>query len=372
MELPKLYKKGSTGAIQEWTVSVEGNNIKTSHGQVGGKLQESVEEITQGKNLGKANATTPEQQALSEAQARWQKKVDKGYVPDMTRANKSETDIEGGVFPMLAQSYDKHAKKITFPALAQPKLDGIRIIAVIEDGAATLWTRSRKPVTGLPHIIKALEALYSGQKSVILDGEAYNHDLKSDFEKIVSCVRSEAPKEDHEIVQYHVYDAIDEKSGYTARTKEWRRLFSKFDPSGPLKSVLTVAVNSHEELMSFHQDCVEEGYEGAMVRNANAVYAANKRSYDLQKVKFMEDSDYPIIGVRAGRGKMADLAIFTCLTPKGQTFDVKLKGAMADLAKYLKDDSTWKSKLMVVQYQNLTGDGLPRFPIGIRIREPGL
>ena len=51
----KLYKKTSTGAIQEWSISVKDNEIHTVYGQVGGKLQSTVDIIKAGKNVGRLN-----------------------------------------------------------------------------------------------------------------------------------------------------------------------------------------------------------------------------------------------------------------------------------------------------------------------------
>lgn len=65
---PTLYKKSSTGKIQQWNIAVLGSTIITTHGQFQGKLQTTEDTIKEGKNLGKANATTKEEQALAEAQ----------------------------------------------------------------------------------------------------------------------------------------------------------------------------------------------------------------------------------------------------------------------------------------------------------------
>src|SRR6266404_3295984 len=101
---PTLYKKTSTGAIQEWTVAVRGHpdwypavGIYTWHGQVGGKIQENFEKISKGKNIGKKNETTPEQQGFAEALSRWEKQKKKGYVENITSAENNEVDeiIEG-------------------------------------------------------------------------------------------------------------------------------------------------------------------------------------------------------------------------------------------------------------------------------------
>lgn len=347
-----------------WAISVEGSTIKTVYGQVGGKLQETSEVISEGKNLGKANQTTPQEQALAEAQSRWTKKVKKSYVEDPDRASAGETDLVGGVDPMLAQSYDKHAAKIKWPAFVQPKLDGIRMIAVIDNGSCSLWTRTRKPITSLPHIEAELEDLFPNE-SIILDGEAYNHDLKNDFERIVSAVRSTDPTEDHLLVQYHIYDVVN-NAPFKDRLKYINDL-SAVDATH-VRVVKTQLVESHKALELAHEEAVEEGYEGVMVRNANSPYL-NKRSYDLQKVKSMQDKEFDIVGVKEGRGKMAGKAIFVCDNGSGTTFDVKMKGSLDGLTKYLKDETTWKSKQLTVQYQNLTADGIPRFPVGKAIRE---
>lgn len=158
--LPTLFKKTSAGADQEWSIGTEANVIVTRFGQVGGKIQEARDEVKEGKNVGKANATTAIQQAEAEAQSQWEKKLKKAYVQslDDARAGKIDAVIEGGVFPMLAHRYDEQGHKIVFPAYVQPKFDGHRCIAVIEDFKATLWSRTRKPITGLPILYKPLRS----------------------------------------------------------------------------------------------------------------------------------------------------------------------------------------------------------------------
>lgn len=89
MKLATLYKRAKSGAIQQWTVSVQTEEdqedtlvavyVVKEQGQVGGKLQTYKEEIKQGKNLGKANETTPYEQAVLEANSDWRRKLDEGY-----------------------------------------------------------------------------------------------------------------------------------------------------------------------------------------------------------------------------------------------------------------------------------------------------
>src|SRR5271170_2967006 len=100
-----LYKKTSTGAIQGWTISVDDTQIITEYGQVGTENpQTTTDVIREGKNIGKRNETTAAEQALLEAQAKWEKQKKRGYVESMDAAQAGETDalITGGIVPMTA------------------------------------------------------------------------------------------------------------------------------------------------------------------------------------------------------------------------------------------------------------------------------
>jgi DNA ligase-1 len=362
----KLFKKATTGAIQEWQISVDGNVITTVYGQVGGAMQTATDVVTKGKNTGKKNATTPETQALADAQSKWEKQLKKGYVETLEAAEAGDRHaiIEGGIDPMLAQKYRDHAKKIQWPAYVQPKLDGIRCIAMIQDGEVTLWSRTRKLITGVPHINAFLAERFAGQ-TLILDGELYNHDYKSDFEKITSIVRQETPIQGHEVVQYHVYDTIQEGlESFDARAF-W--ILGNIG-GGPLVAVPTHLMQNEDDMLEYFSICLSEGYEGCMVRNRKSVYE-NKRSYSLQKVKEMQDEEFEIVGVEEGRGKMAGKAIFNCKAKNGDTFAVKMKGRLDNLVQYVKDPSLAVGKLLTVQFQNLTTYGIPRFPVGKAIRD---
>src|SRR5579863_9594050 len=211
-----LFKKTSTGAIQYWQISAEGNAIITTYGQVGtDSPQTTTDVIKEGKNAGRSNATTPEQQALAEAKAKWTKQLKKGYVQSQEQAEAGVVDdvIEGGILPMLAHKYSvngiltKDAKKIKFPAFGQPKMDGIRCVAIKKNGVCTLWTRTRQPIKSCPHIIAEIEAIPG---DFILDGELYNHEYRQDFDTIIELVRPDEPVEGHEVVQLWCYDIIND------------------------------------------------------------------------------------------------------------------------------------------------------------------
>lgn len=376
---PTLYKKTSTGAIQFWHIYViphpdhsAGYEIYTEYGQVEtSSPQLTVDAIFEGKNIGKKNETTPEQQAFKEAESRWKKQKKKGYVESIEAAEAEETDslIEGGVVPMLAQKFSAHGHKIKYPCYVQPKLDGIRCIAIVKDGRCTLWSRTRKRITSVPHIERELENAFRGRGEITLDGELYNHEMKADFEKIVSLVRQENPGEGHEMVQYHIYDLVNSVSPFSSRTEVIKDMF-KNNYFIYCKFVHTDVVEHEDFVMDHFNSYRLLGYEGAMLRNADSLYV-NKRSYDLQKVKEFDDAEFRIVGIEEGRGKLTGhVGAFICLNDKGKEFKAKAKGSTEKLAEYFQNHSLWTGKWLTVQYQGLTGkEKVPRFPVGIAIRD---
>lgn len=376
-KFPTLFKKSSQGKIEQWTIEVDANStfspavIKTTYGEVGGKMQETTDTIKEGKNVGKKNETTPLTQAIAEAQSKWEKKCKSGYVDSIAKAevgDLDETFVEGGIVPMLAHSYDKSGHKIVFPAAVQPKLDGIRCIAIKSGPSVTLWTRTRKPINSCPHIVEAIKENFSGD--LVLDGELYNHDYKKDFEKIVSAVRKDEPTEESKLVQYHIYDQV---LGGPFKLR-YTYLGLDFDhESEHLKLVLTDEISDETLVPATAAKFIAEGYEGAMLRNLHSPYE-NKRSYHLQKVKEFEDAEFEIVGVEEGRGKLQGLVgAFVCKTADGKEFKAKPAGDQEATKAYIQNPESVIGRLLTVQFQGLTGaNGVPRFPVGLRIREEGL
>jgi DNA ligase 1 len=369
--LLKLYKKTGTGKTQTWQIFVDGADTYTKFGPEGGTVQTSARETSTPKNEGKANATTAEEQAVLDAESKWRKKLGAGYVRTLEdlAAGVVDASIQGGIFPMLAKSYRKEGHKIAFPAYAQPKLDGHRCIAVVDgNGKCSLWTRKRKPCASVPHIVRAVEGL--GLKDVVMDGELYAHSFRDKFEQLAHLVRQSAPTCGCEEVEYHVFDAQGTE-GFGRRHERLKQLLAW--AVNPVVPVDTRLVNDEAELMAAFDEFRAQGYEGAMVRNAEGAYESHPthRSNDLQKIKEFDDAEWRIVGVREGKGKLAGHAIFTCRTyGTGMEFDVKLAGDMSILKTYFENPDTAIGKLLTVQYQGLTGkSGVPRFPVGLRLRD---
>lgn len=365
-KFPVLYKKTSTGKIQTWEIWVTDNVIHSESGQLDGKKIKSEDTIREGKNIGKTNETTPAAQALAEAESRWVGKTKKGYTLSVEGASSGivEDIIEGGINPMLAKSYAEQGDKIKFPCAVQPKLDGIRCISINK----SLWTRTRKPINSVPHILK--DILETNNFKIVLDGELYNHKFKNDFEKITHIVNQKKEvSKDHEVVEYHVYDMPSNES-FLNRNLELKEIFKKIPPASPLKLVETLIVNDELELEEAYEKFKRQGYEGAMVRNLDAPYEY-KRSNHLQKIKEFEDSEFEIIGGEEGRGKLqGHLGAFICKTNDGTEFKVKMSGETKLLKHYWENLKHHLGMALTVKFQGLTGkSGVPRFPVGKAIRD---
>ena len=391
-QLPTLYKRTSTGAIQQWTITVADATITTTYGQVGGAMQTTSDTITEGKNIGRSNATTPQQQAQLEAAALHEKKRKSGYVADLATAQQGGTDdiIEGGVLPMLAKVYEDRADKVTFPVAVQPKLDGHRCIAVIElnktvlplgSASISLWSRTRKRIRSMPHIeaeiggifaVLVAQGIYGTAAelpdTIILDGELYHHDYRDRFEQLTSLIRPDEPRPGHEVVEYHVYDIVSQQPFL----ERFRTLEHTFDTTKHIRLVETHIADNVDQLMSHYDYFRKAGYEGAMARQLHLPYE-HKRSDQLLKLKDFVDLEFKIVGVEEGRGKLrGHVGAFICEVPVGDTLAtcaVKLAGDTSVLAQAWQQPDKWIGKMLTVKYQGKTATGSLRFPTGLRLRE---
>ena len=191
---------------------------------------------------------------------------------------------------MLAYPVSDKPIDYTKPVFMQPKLDGVRCLIQAEKLPFDMgyepvaYSRTGKQWKNIDHILESLTPFFDKHPNVILDGELYNHDLKDDFEQIISCVRKTKPTdadraESRRLVQFHCYDIVDEDSVF-----DWRADFigDELQESYCVKHVMTSYNIKYEfDAHSFHESCLEQGYEGSILR-LNDVYQC-KRSHSLRK-----------------------------------------------------------------------------------------
>jgi ATP-dependent DNA ligase len=348
MSLETLYNTSlATGKTKVWMVRTEGNRVIVSHGFLEGKLVDH-EEICEGKNIGKKNETSPEQQAILVAKSSWDKKVKSGYTTTNS-SSKSET-----YFPMLAAELND--KLLKYPCFVQPKLDGIRCLIYEKDGNICFQSRNHSVFQSFPHLVPEIKRILT--PGMILDGELYNHELT--FQQITSIVR----KKDHpdlSLIEYHLYDICVPDTEYSER----REMIHKMKAKGMIVDVETHVAKNRQEIEKYHSQFVHNGYEGLMVRMTDGLYRQQIRSKDLLKYKHFKDDEFVVVGVHEGNG---GIAVFDCITSNGRTFGVNMKCTKEEKQNYLLHFEKYKGKKLTVRYQEMTDDGVPRFPVGIDFR----
>lgn len=350
-----LYGKDKKDGYKVWMVSAKDSVITITHGKMDGKLQEKTEVIS-GKNIGKANETAPEQQAILEAESRYKKQLDKGYRPTLDELE----DLP--LMAMLAVDYHKKAHLLQFPCLASVKLDGNRCLAIRHKEHVELRTRGGKSME-IPHIQNALfEAMHEGE---VLDGEIYKHGYF--LEEIVSAIRTPTNPL-HEELEFWAFDVVVEDVPFKERYELLHDMFSEARFSqNYLRLVIHDEIYDEESMKQFHKWAVENKFEGIMCRNMNGVYESGKRSNDLHKYKEMIDGEFKIVGVEKDRN---DNAVLVCLDdtsglPFGVTF-----GDFAQRKHQLEHQEEYIGKWLTIKYQTRYKDsGLLQFPVGKAIRE---
>ncbi len=363
MKLKTIYKKTKTGATQEWTIEVVDNKYRTHSGQVGGAITTNEWTVVYGKNTGKANGTTDNEQALKEAEAKRTKKLESGYFEDV-----NNIDTKQYFEPMLAAKWEDYKDKVVYPIYSQAKLDGIRCI-LTKDG---MFSRNGKPIISAPHIFDSVKPLFETNPDLIFDGELYADKFANDFNKIVSLVKKTKPtaddlKESKELIEYHIYDLPSSDKNFIQRAYDLATLFETRSELHPhCRIVETYKVPSEDVVTELYEKYVEEGYEGQMLR-LDGKYE-NKRSKNLLKHKSFVDEEYTILDICEGEGNRTGTAGYMVFeTAEGKPFKSNVKGTWEETAEMLKNKKQLIGKQATIKYFNLTPDGIPRFPFVINI-----
>lgn len=356
-----LYHKGRSGATYQWSIWTEGDTIVTEYGQVNGQMQIARKKATP-KNEGRANATTAEEQAELEAASMHKHKLDRKY-------SENPKDAQEEVFlPMLAHDYMKRGLKAGFPLYAQPKFDGVRTLAYLEDGKVQLMSRGGKPYFA-DHISSSLQKLFDSKKvakSTVFDGEIYKHGVG--FQTISKWIKKQRPES--AALEYHIYDLpiIEDTDDFIwdEREAKLKILGNKF--SHPLFAVESVLVHNLTDIKKVQAQFLMEGFEGTILRTLDGIYEFGYRSPSLLKYKEFDDDEFVVVGYEEGVGKYSGCVTWIC-KGKGGEFKATPKGSFEEKKDWFANAKKYVGQHLKVKYQGFTDDGLPRFPIGLGFRD---
>lgn len=365
---------------RQWTVGVDGCTFWTRWGKEGGKQQRNRRVYDSGKQ-----GRTAREQALFEAAAAVRRKLQAGYTAQGDGEPAPSDAPERPPLPMLATDWQKVKKpeRLLTGAMLQPKLDGVRCVADTTTG--DLFSRTGKPFEGMENIRAALRAASEVAPPPCrwLDGEVYVHGMG--FQTIVGAVRKTAAAATGAGVselEFHVFDAI--KGGpFVARSQqvcEWLHACRALLPQHTLTSIRCVDAQMmpHCPNVDALRDEVEaavdkytgEGYEGAIVRAADAAYARGKRSLDLVKAKRFKQEEFEIVGMDERPQQRGIVAAVSCRTRDGKVFGATPESTLEEKRamwtnRAMYTDGSW---VATVRFQENTDGGVPRFPVCAGVR----
>ena len=365
MTFETLYKRGTNGTIREWRMEVEGSFYRSISCVEGGKENVSDWHEAFGKNEGKSNETTSDEQAVAECESKYTKKLKTGFV-----RSADEVDTVTYIKAMKAATYKDRKGKIPFSdgVYIQPKLNGIRCIATKDN----LFTYGGEIIKSCDHVRRALAPVFAMLPDVIFDGELYNHDYRDDLPTLSGLVQLQDPdmfqiEEIEGILEYHIFDTLNTTADFGSRYALVSDLCSPMSPVVDIKvvkSVHTQITYHEEEADRFFERWTGEGYEGQMIR-INETYQLGKRSNFLVKRKEFMDGEFPVVSVGEGLGNWAGCAKrVTIALPNGLTCGAGIRGTQSQMQYLLRQAKAGMlPKEVTVRYLKETPDGRLDIPV---------
>ena len=334
----------------------------TEYGAIDGKTTRSAPKYTERKNIGKKNERNVLEQALETAFSLYKKKKKESVKTDIP-----QDAVNPMVHPMLA---DTKEKPVEYPIYGQVKLDGNRCLAflnqqkkvVLYTRGLKLWPMSQPIVRVMDVLLPILLELADGNRSIYFDGELYIHGRSL---QEISKMRSESYTGP---ISYNIFDCfyLSGSSPFSERLATLQSI--AFEP--PLELVLTKLLKNEKEEDAFFQKALSEKYEGIMLRVpvGEYKYSTTKfstRSRYLLKRKPLFDSEFEVVGFDEGKkGKDVGAVIWICKTASNKTFHVSPNLTYAKRRELYTDclknfETRYKARMMKVEYQGLSDDGIP-------------
>ena len=352
-----LYKQNKNKSIQQWSIrTVPDGKYEVIFGQLGGAMQRQVTQCT-GKNLGKANETTPEQQAELEVQSIITKKRKSGYVDDQS----GKSDIR---LPMKVKSYQDQLHNITFPCYSQFKYNGVNGLYRRVDNKLTLYSRGGEVYPVISHLEQAINAIMDELNCTELNGELYIHNTPlQDIQSAVTKPNELSPR-----LTFIIFDIADDQSTFETRYTKLQSLWQTLTLIGsPHLNYIglpnTVVCNSTDDIEAHYNKAMSQNYEGTVIKLPHGLYKHNIRSSEQFKYKKALSAEFLIASYELDK---RDHPVFI-LNTGTQFFKAKPKGTHEYLASINPQD--YVNQWATCEYETISKSGIPLKPIFIGLRK---
>ncbi len=309
--------------------------------------------------------------SVSAQNEKWMRKILKKHL-----AIGASTKTINKVFPnlvptfevSLAQKFEEKRLTDKIEVAVEPKLDGIRCFAIVESGKALLYARSGKLISNFDSTIGAeLSKLPDG----CYDGEIMGKDF-------IALMRQAYRKEnvDTDDTYLSLFDYVpmvewkSRKASMPCRTR-YIKLYDNLISAGDLKYLKYtpryIVPADYDTIKEWHDDFVQQGYEGVMVKDLDAPYKFG-RGPEVMKLKSFHDVDLKIDRLLEGTGRHSGKLGSVVVNYHGVEVQVG-SGFSDELRETIwGDPKSFLRRIIEVRYQEVTPDGSLRFPTFVCFR----
>lgn len=411
-----LYKRDATGNIIHWRCEIKkirencNNHIVLAYYY--GRLNSTVSVSYSDRIVAKSKKTNMAQ-AEFEMNSIFERHRKKGYksLKDLGIFNTSDfkdsaslynlinlklpkynTDANNCAKPMKAQKFA--IGKFEYPCIIQPKINGVRAIIMLEEFVPTdlfstegfirknkYYKTVIKTKEGLeyniPHIKNLFNELYNKfpeYSNIIFDGEIY---IRNEKVTSIGGAARNIKNPLHKKLQFVNFDLsipdISNKDRDVLRFKIWEdfndtNVFVNLNPQGDKlwDNFKIIVLNSDvcwddNQALKYMQESINNGFEGAIIRNNNAEYKFGSRPATMMKLKKFDDAEFKCVGINHFGNPDDGVGFSVTLTLKNDindlTFDCTLMGTVNERLEVLSNPPI--GKIVTVKFYERTKNGLP-------------
>jgi DNA ligase-1 len=288
--------------------------------------------------------------------------------------------------PLLMPREMPDLDTLQYPVYVTPKLDGIRCL--IKDGVALSRTLKLIPNKHIQEWANYYYADLEGMDGELIVGSPTSSTVYRDTNSFVMSYDKRG-----EFTFYHFDYWDDTKRPYERRVVdelEWKGNFQSYSPLD------VQSVDNKQELLDYEEVCLEQGYEGIIIRNPKGLYKYGRctiKEANAFKLKRFEDDEAVIIGWEEeqhngnnaeinelGRTKRStslsglsgkeSLGAFICKTRDGVEFKIGSGYDSADRKLFWKNKSDLLGCIVKYKHFPIGVKDKPRHPIFLGFRDP--